>query len=183
MQELAKRLPECAKCTTFARWAVHELHTRFGGSEASEGGLDIHSMQENVAYIFFFSLLPCLPSFSSRATEDIFMQSSRREGKKGKGLAGFNTSFSVSMRREEGRIQGTRWVLWLAMAPFSKGRVKRTRTNQRIPMGWGRRREGESRGPTVQERERVLGKIEGNGMEREEKRGGTKGESGTLFWL
>ena len=33
------------------------------------------------------------------------------------------------------------------------------------------------------ERERVLGKIEGNGMEREEKRGGTKGESGTLFWL
>ena len=25
------------------------------------------------------------------------------EGRKGKGLAGFNTSFSVSMRREEGR--------------------------------------------------------------------------------
>ena len=56
-QELAKRLPECAKCTTFARWAVHELHTRFGGSEASEGGLDIHSMQENVAYIFFSLLV------------------------------------------------------------------------------------------------------------------------------
>ena len=59
----------------------------------------------------------------------------------------------------------------MAMAPFSKGRVKRTRTNQRIPMGWGRRRERERAADPLYRkgRERVLGKIEGNGMEREEK--------------
>ena len=83
-QELAKRLPECAKCTTFARREVHELHTRFGGSEASEeveGGLDIHSMQESVAYIFFFLFLSPLFFFSGDRRHFHAAQGSRREGR------------------------------------------------------------------------------------------------------
>ena len=43
--------------------------------------------------------------------------------------------------RKGGRKETGNEVGAVAMAPFSKGRVKRTRTNQRIPMGWGRRRE------------------------------------------
>ena len=116
-QELAKRLPESAKCTTFARREVHELHTRFGGSEASEeveGGLDIHSMQESVAYIFFFSLLVS-PLFLLGRQKTFSCSAGQSEGRKDKGLAGFNTSFSVSMRkggRKEGYRAGTRWGLW-----------------------------------------------------------------------
>ena len=134
------------------------MHTCSGGSEASEeveGGRDIHSMQENVAYIFFFSLL-FSPLFLLGRQKTFSCSAEQSEGRKDKGLAGFNTSFSVSMReggKEGGKDTGNE-VGAVAMAPFSKGRVKRTRTNQRIPMGWGRRREGESRGPTIQERER-----------------------------
>ena len=85
--------------------------------------------------------------------------------------------------RKGGRKETGNEVGAVAMAPFSKGRVKRTRTNQRIPMGWGRRRE-RAADPLYRkerERERVLGKIEGNGMEREEK--GERGKWHTFLAL
>ena len=61
-----------------------------------------------------FSLLVS-PLFLLGRQKTFSCSAEQSEGRKDKGLAGFNTSFSVSMReggRKEGRIQGTRWVLW-----------------------------------------------------------------------